>query len=306
MNPQQRYRKELEEFLKGRAFGSLEELQAAADEFTRQYNMRPVDDFCGLSSNDMWHILNQPFDSPEIVSFNLDAQVPQDAPRLNLLLRLLQRIDDSQGVKATVKGNLPRNLCRELEKEYYDEEQYMQIRSIGALMSEVEFIDLHVVRILAEMAGYIRKHKKRFIITKRGKGLLTQGITARDFLHILKVYTMEYNWAYADGYPVLHIIQNSFLYTLYLLKKFGNEYRQPDFYSSLFIKAYPVVLDEINDPVYTTREKLIKDCYEFRALRRFAIDFGLADMALTQRVSYKENYLLKKSGFLEDLIIFRQ
>ncbi|NOY64257.1 MAG: hypothetical protein GXO97_02485 [Nitrospirae bacterium] len=305
MNPQERFRKGLEKFIANKKFNSLEEVQAAVDEFTRQYNNTPLDDFCGLSPNEMWRILYHPFNSPEVVDFNLDAQVPQDAPRLKLLLRLLQKIDESEGIKSTAKGNLPRNLCRELEKEYYNEEDYSHIRSLGALMSEMEFVELHVVRIIAVMAGYIRKYRKRFVVTKRGKLLLKHGITAKEFLHILRVYTRDFNWAYSDGYPEFPIIQNSFLFTLYLLKKFGDRYSEPEFYSSLFIKAYPDVLEEATNPLYTSPEKDVKGCYEFRALRRFAIEFGFADMQRKESTYYLQKFVLKRSRFLEEFVIFK-
>jgi|Deesub1362A_J573_1020465.scaffolds.fasta_scaffold32647_2 hypothetical protein len=60
MNPQERFRKELEKFMANKKFNDLEDAQAAVAEFIKQCNNTPLDDFCGFSPYEMWH-LSEPY-----------------------------------------------------------------------------------------------------------------------------------------------------------------------------------------------------------------------------------------------------
>ncbi len=171
MNPREEFNKALEEFMKGKVFQSLEEAQAALKEFTHRYNQRPVEDFCGLSAYEMHALLYRPFTSPDFVKFNLDASPPLEAPFVKLLLMLLRGIGaEPDGLKTTAKGNLPRAFCRKLDEDYYSEEARKNLsRDRYPIMKEVDFWELHIVRIVAKMAGFIKKYKKDLSLPEREK-----------------------------------------------------------------------------------------------------------------------------------------
>jgi hypothetical protein len=52
--------------LEGRQFGTLEELQAFVTDHVRQQNERPLDEFHGLSPEQMRDLLYLPFASPVV------------------------------------------------------------------------------------------------------------------------------------------------------------------------------------------------------------------------------------------------
>ena len=54
----------LRKALEGRQFNSLEEAQTFLDQITQQQNYRQLDEFHGLSPEQMHRILNLPFASP--------------------------------------------------------------------------------------------------------------------------------------------------------------------------------------------------------------------------------------------------
>lgn len=62
---------EIRQALQGRQFSSLEEVRSFTDRFMRQRNQASLDDFQGLSPEQMHRILVFPFDSPEAVRFHI-------------------------------------------------------------------------------------------------------------------------------------------------------------------------------------------------------------------------------------------
>ena len=92
--------------------GSFSEVQALAERVFQQRNLRPRDEFCGLSADQMYSFLYVPFDSTEIVSFSDNFPNPPEAPAFALVSLLADECGDN-GLKATAKGYLPAQFCRE-------------------------------------------------------------------------------------------------------------------------------------------------------------------------------------------------
>jgi len=92
--------------LENRAFNSLEEARAAVQRVAEASNRRPLDEFCGLSPEDMFHFLHHPFNSPDFVSFNLEVHQFPEAPFFRLFSFLIKAAAKEK-LKATVKGMLP-------------------------------------------------------------------------------------------------------------------------------------------------------------------------------------------------------
>jgi hypothetical protein len=55
----------------------------------------------------------------------------------------------------------------------------------------------------------------------------------------------EYNWAYFDIFGEMDIVQDSFLFTLYLLKTFG-KFRSKKFYADKFVSGFSHILEKIS------------------------------------------------------------
>ena len=60
---------EINKFMEGKQFASLEDLEAQVQSFYQQRNQTPLDDFQGLSPDQMYRMLNFPFDTPQMVTF---------------------------------------------------------------------------------------------------------------------------------------------------------------------------------------------------------------------------------------------
>jgi hypothetical protein len=210
----------LRQALEGRQFNSFEEVQAFVAQHTKQQNHSALDEFHGLSPEQMHRLLNFPFTSPQLVRFpeRLDS-IPK-APILTLF-ELLTRAIGEQGLKPTAKGNLPQKFCREAALVYWGEQKYRENTQFGGTNREDDFLDLHVTRLVAELAGLIRKYRGRFILSRYCRSLLAGGSLASVYPRLFRAYVEQFNWGYWDRYPELRFIQQTFLFTLYVLTRHG-------------------------------------------------------------------------------------
>ena len=294
---------ELKGEITARDIASISELQAVADEVFRRRNLRSRDNFCGLSSEQMHHILHLPFDSAGIVSFSEDTVIPSDVSAHALVSLLVDACGD-QGLKATAKGYLPAKFCRDTALAVLGEEgcRYMMFGS--EVRKELDYRELHVVRLATQMGGLIRKYRGRFLRTKKGEKALSSPNNGKLYFELLKAYTGKFNWGYSDRYPDLMMIQEAFLFSLFLLHRYGDESRCESFYADKFLQAFPSVVDEIREPLYGSKADEIMRCYAVRTMKRFAHLFGLIELDSDSSVHILRDSQIKKSPLLDQLVSF--
>jgi hypothetical protein len=290
----------IQEALEGEQFESLEEANQFLAQQSHLQNSRVIDDFVGLSPDQIHRFLHAPYDSPHHISFTEQFSEQPEAPILTLFKLLVEALGE-EGAKATTKGNLPIKLCRNLADQYWDDDHaYMRKFS-----SETDFNELHALRLTAKMAGLIHKYKGRFVMTAKCKKLIKQQGIAGIYLPLLKAYTTKFNWGFRDGYDEFNIIQQSFLFTLYLLQQFGGEWRPEQFYTERMIQAFPMVMQEVHpdDCAYSEPDDIINSVYSIRAIERFALFFGLAEIERVGqgRQSHSE---IRKTPLLFELLHF--
>ncbi|MFC1680451.1 YecA family protein [Pseudomonadota bacterium] len=294
----------LREALEGRKFNSLEEAQAFLNQITQQQNRQQLDEFHGLSPEQMHQILNFPFASPGLVRFPEVLDTNPVAPILNLFELFTDAIGE-QGLKPTAKGNLPRNFCREAALVYWGEQRYQEKIRYGGINREEDFDDLHVTRLVAELAGLIRKYKGRFILSRDCRRLLAgDGMTA-IYPKLFRAYVEQFNWAYRDGYPELRFIQSSFLFTLYLLMRYGNISRSQVFYEDAFLGAFPRLLDEVPPSQVSSPDETVRCGYTWRALVHFAGFLGLATVESASHELLCHEYQVKALPLLGQIVQFQ-
>ncbi|MBN2834143.1 MAG: hypothetical protein JXR48_04175, partial [Candidatus Delongbacteria bacterium] len=63
------------------------------------------------------------------------------------------------------------------------------------------------------------------------------------YFRLMEVFISKFNWGMMSYYQDDGFIQRSAAYTLYLLNKYGNEYKEEKFYYDKFIKAYPTSIN---------------------------------------------------------------
>lgn len=163
---------DLQAFLLSQDFNSMEDAQEAADIYLQNQNQNPLDDFHGLSPEQVHQMLNFPFDIPQYVIFKDTLSIEPKAPILMLINGITSAIE-SEGLKATAAtGSLPQKLCRQLWEEYkgyHDDKIYSSFHKVN---KEDDFIELNVARLILELAGFIRKTKGRFYLTKKYQNII--------------------------------------------------------------------------------------------------------------------------------------
>ncbi|HOV86926.1 MAG TPA: hypothetical protein PLM79_11220 [Syntrophobacteraceae bacterium] len=296
--------REVRELLESRSFASLEEANAFLNRHMQQRNRAPEDDFDGLSSGQMHRLLHYPFESPDLAAFPACLDVVPDAPILRLFSLLVEKLGD-QGLKATTTGNLPRNLCREIALTYWGEEKYREVFRYGELRTEPMFFDLHVTRIVSGLSGLVRKYRGKFIVSNGCRRLLNKQGLAGIYPRLFREFATKYNWAYWGGRSEIPLIQQSFLFTLYLLRRHGTEWRSCRFYEDWFLRAFPAVLNEVV-PIgeYLSPEKVLRGSYSWRCLDRFAGFLGLVEIRRDPGKGLRGDFLVRKLPLLDHVVQF--
>ena len=295
---------DLRQATQGMQFGSLSEVQTFVSRHTQQRNQKPLDEFHGLSPEQMHRMLDFPFASPEFVRFPEVLDTNPAAPILTLFGLLAEAIGE-KGLKPTAKGNLPRKFCRDAALAYWGEEVYRERTRFGGINSEEDFLDLHITRLTAELAGLVRKYKGRFILSRNCRALLTGKGLAALYPRIFRVYVEQFNWGYWDRYPELRFMQTAFLFTLYLLTRYGDTWRPHKFYEDSFLRAFPMVLDELpQDHIFTPDEEA-RSCYTWRTLVHFAGFLGLAGVEPVSDKRSCHEYRVKNLQLLHDVVQFQ-
>lgn len=285
-------------------FPSIAELNARLVSIMRVQNSAALDEFDGLSPEQMSRFLYYPFESSHLIEFSPDIQCAAASPFMRLFLFLIEHCSESSGLKATVNGNLLRALCRDAAIEYCREEENREQWKYSRITTESDFMELHTVRIIAVAAGFIKKVRGRFMLTKSGKNIVNTGITGKTLIELLMAYTRKFNWGYNDLYQELPIVQDSFLYTLFVLQKHGDVFRPSSFYADLFIKAFPGALQEVTETPFCSKEEEVRRCYILRSLERFACFWGFAERKKGQGSFTGRNFELKKTTLLDQMVSF--
>ena len=295
---------EFRESLTGQDSNSIADVQALADNFMQQRNQQPLDDFQGLSSEHVHRMLHFPYDTPEFFSFPEMLSSEPEAPILQLIQAISATIDE-KGLKATAKGNLPLKLCKQAKVDYL---QYLPAGDYlhrTNISSEVDFENLHTARVLMELSGLLRKTKGRFFLTRKYQQLTGKTGLAGIYPQLLKTYCLKFNWAYRDGYEDIPFIQQSFLFSLYLLKLHGDDWKPFLIYEDYFLQAFPMVISEAESGPYRGAEDVVRSCYSIRTLDRFLHFMGLASIeTISSDKPFSRDYGIRKLPLLESVVHF--
>ena len=121
---------------------------------------------------------------------------------------------------------------------------------------------------------------------------------------LFAAYVRKFNWAYRDGYPELGFIQQSFLFSLYLLFQHGADWKPNTFYEGRFLRAFPMVIESVESHPMSSPEETVRVCYTLRCLVNFAGFLGLAQVEPVSEDILNREYLIKKRPLLEQSVHF--
>ena len=293
---------EIREELADRDFDSIDEANAFLQTFMEGKNREPVQEFRGISPEQMHRMLSRPYDgTSDIVNFN-EGLSPSEFQTISVVERILvflNALSGSEPVKATKKGNMSLAFSRDLAKKMYGNKGFPWFRR---MRSEEEMGEILPIRHILTMCGWVKKRKGAFSLTKNGRAIIDEGFGGEHYFKLLKVFTTEFNWGFQDGYSDFYIMQRSFLFSLYLLKKKAMNYVDGRVIADCLIDAYPQVLEEV-DSTYKPAYEIVGDCIELRVLKRFGVYFGfLLEKREKQEGIYRERIFVKTTDFFRRFI----
>ena len=263
-------------------FSDQDELEAFASEFFESQNTSGIEDFLGLSPEQMQSILYKNFqDNTGLIELSLDACTEQDlesTPVMQQVLFILQHIaSQKQGrIKATTTlGNFPRTLVSAFCALILTEEE-MRLRRIK---NEDDVLLLGRLRILLKMTGLIRKKHGYFHITKKAKTILDSRQFKKLYEELFLCYVDEFNWLYTTIYEdALVFVQHVCIFNLYMLRQTAADYISTDNLSSIFVQAFPGLADELQMvSKYFTALDAIDGFFYSGFLENLAFQFGLIE-----------------------------
>jgi len=211
-------------------------------------NRTLLEDFSGLSPEQMFYLINfKDFESlSPVLQFNKNIVEEKllRTPLLDFESKLIEILGENKGkVKLTNNGNLKLKDVRNLffSCKFLSESRYYDFFKSGRwkINTEEAVADLYRIRNIITLNKEFFKEKKRTLIFKE-KQLVKRSAYER-FLSYLNTAMSRVNWSYFYWSEFnYNIIQKRFLFSLYLLHKFGDIYRERDFYSDRFLQAFPL------------------------------------------------------------------
>lgn len=175
----------------------------------------------------------------------LDADLLAEGPiRLNRSLSLNQlsgclvlvharlvmgHMEADNGVRLTTTGNFIRRFVEPMVQEFrwpgYEPEDVWRFSKV---LNEPDFLPLHFLHALIDVAGLGRKYKGRFRLTRSGRALSAPEAAGELNAVLFNATCNRYNLAYLDFQPVTESFQPQIGLTLFLMSKIAERPRSPD------------------------------------------------------------------------------
>lgn len=268
-------------------------------------NNKPIEEFEGRTPKEMYFILYNTFhpDSPLHFSQSIDSKMLDKVPLLTIAIFFLENLQASQPLKLTPKGNLPLKLVKEIYELGLTSNQFIDSGS-SSLRSEEDSQRIHVMRLLCQLSGLVKKQKGKLSLTAKGKKLLRKENRYDLFKELFITYTTKFNWAYSDRYGDHTIGQMGFAFSLELVEKYGKKERPDGFYGKKFLLAFPRILDHMQTPWYGTAEERVINCYSLRTFEFFMAMFGLVELQEKGEDYLSKQLYVKKTFLLDQLFVF--
>ena len=288
--------------MEGRHFFSQEELDSFLEETNRQRNRKPIGRFDGLSAEQVYRLVNFPFESPEVVQFPSLLSDPPSAP-IAALFEMLADAVGEHGLKPTAVGNLPLKVVREIAFAYLGEEGCAEHILSRHIRSEENYPDLQATRIVAGLAGLVRRYKGKFILSRQCRKLLMDGGMQAIFPcccgHTRRSSIGIPGLVSRDGPPseflCLHAIH---------AHRYGDQWREIH-YEDAFLRAFPSLVDHVVDSTtHQSAETILRQYLSLRCLRRFAEFVGLVEIARGPEDLPVRVFKLRKTRLLGDAVRF--
>ena len=190
---------------------------------------------------------------------------------------------------ATAKGNLSRKIVRELfDKIIIAKEEKLVIEKMNKVLNEEDILQIHLPKIVCELAGIIHTRKRKVLVKEKYTELLKDENAGNLFFLLFYTYFKKFNLGYVDNFSSLDCIQGTISYSLYQLSRIADK---------------PVNIKELKNHLF-----LPSVIEEIEANRKMRSDFDEHSWIVEARiVKPLEDFGLLKCGYIkEDIYSLRR
>ncbi|MBN2661788.1 MAG: SEC-C domain-containing protein [Tannerellaceae bacterium] len=281
--------KKIQDAIGDRVFSSEEEMQEFLDEFQGTYNNSGKEDFKGLSPAQMRQILESE-DLRELDSIVSIAEKPfgklaSTVPLVKLISYLLDRYrDNKNALDITPRGNYKRILTQQVAKifleEGYEERYINREQDVRLLWFAHQFL------LDSEL---IKDEGTKSRLTPVGVHLATDFNAEQLWINLFEYYRLCIDWQEQGLYsfptiPAFDTIQDSAMFSLYLLSKYKGKWITEDTLYDDFATAFP----EFQKMSRVSDIDIPRIRYGTWFLYLFCKDLGLIEYEHTERRKNRE------------------
>jgi hypothetical protein len=268
---------------------TMDELNEALARRVAQYNQTPQRELGGLAPEQVHRLLADEWDGTGVVRLSTDLRLDElsGARTLHNARRMLAHLQREGTVRATDAGNLRRATVATLMDELELEPDYVDfLRRYSKAINEEDVWPLHVVRVLLELAGLVKRRKGEFSLTRRGAEMLADERAGELFALLFRTHFREMNLEYLTrGLPVPGF-QNTIAFTLHALGRHARSWRTA---AELAPRALPA---PIPGRYRSPDPEMVEMTVEHLALWPLE-GFGL----MARQTTHPENPLLERSRY---------
>jgi hypothetical protein len=223
-------------------------MREALAHLVSEQDHRPLPELGGLSPDQAFLLNNcgwwaDPF--PIRLEPNLSFQQVGQTELFRNVRAFLQAVEEFEGAPTTAKGNLTRAFVGHmLELLSLPPGHLEMIRQVCKVINESDVWTLHIVRVICQVGRLVRKRKKRFVITRKARGLLQEDRAGGLYYHLFDTMFRQFNLDYLTRLHEVPGIQATIPYALYRIGQLpvGQDH---DFESLVPMVFVPTVHEEI-------------------------------------------------------------
>lgn len=221
-------------------FDNLDDLKKAIQKRVNNHNLGPMDDFDGLSPEEMLLLERDfPGGKSKLVMKKVPENILEKCPLLVQVRFLIDKLKGGNEIKLTKTGALPTKLVKEIYGLGALKNEWIE-KGLSNLNKEGDAVEINITRIILELSSLAKKRKGKLSLTKDGERHADDGNFILE--EILELLFFKFNWAYYDGYKSEVIGRINPAFSLFLLKKYGKEKKDSHFYAEKYFKAFPQLL----------------------------------------------------------------
>jgi hypothetical protein len=286
----------------------LRRLQERMHQMLDEHEEQARSDFLGISTQTMHRVLYEPFSEGaglyELRPERADERSMAEALWPAVAMELLKSFGNEGSLKATSKGNLPRQVVhalveteRRLANDSADPDLRLHVSGLENPRSEEDELHLHIVHVLLKLAGYIEHTGRSLTLSSTAREVLHSQDVRRLYTDLLITAAESYNLTYYTRVQELPIIQQAMgflLYAAHLHTESGtpDAVTGPGKLAEVIRAAFPQVMNELEEQyVIFSKEEELELMLSILIFGRFALPFGLMRRAQSRDTDEKNQFI---------------